>query len=313
MFPTPSSVVSRTEAVIDGLGAPFEMRGMLTYPLRKADAQLARDSRWPVLHLPLSLGAEFGLDPEVAEGLACACLLLYGFADLTDDAQDGDLQGDWGWERAVNAGFALSFLGQEVLGRLDLPSEPKLRLVQAFARAGRLMTFGQDGDLRAVYPAVPSIEEYMATITRKTGASVAYFAMAPAIAAQAPDERIARLSTYGESLGAFHQIMSDLADYLTPQGSGSDLRNRKITLPILYGLAQDPSESIRGWLAGTEAGEDLWDRLARLGAPAYCRMKAQLFRRKAMAQLEALALLPEVDAELRAYLKDPSRASTLEL
>ena len=313
MFPTPTSVVSRAEAVIDGLGAPLEMRGLLTYPLSKAEAQLARDSRWPVLHLPLSLGAEFGLSPDTAEGLACACLLLYGFADLTDDAQDGDLQGDWGWERAVNAGFALSFLGQEVLGRLDLPSEPKLRLVQAFARAGRLMTFGQDGDLRAVYPAVPSIEEYMATITRKTGASVAYFAMAPAIAAQAADERIARLSTYGESLGAFHQIMSDLADYLTPQGSGSDLRNRKLTLPILYGLTQDPSESIRGWLAGAEGGEDLWDRLAQLGAPAYCRMKAQLFRRKAMAELEALALSPEVDAELRAYLKDPSRASTLEL
>jgi hypothetical protein len=313
VFPTPSSVVSRTEAVIDGLGAPFEMRGLLTYPLSKAEAQLERDSRWPVLHLPLRLGAEFGLSPEVVEGLACACLLLYGFADLTDDAQDGDLQGDWGWERAVNAGFALSFLGQEQLGRLDLPAEPKLRLVQAFAKAGRLMTFGQDGDLRAAYPAVPSIEQYMTTITQKTGASVAYFAMAPAIAAQVPDERVARLSTYGESLGAFHQIMSDLSEYLTPMGSGSDLRNRKLTLPILYGLAQDPSDHIRAWLEGSAPEEDLSERLARLGAPAYCRMKAQLFRRKALAELEALALSPEVDAELRAYLKDPSRATMLEL
>lgn len=313
VLPTPDLVVSRTEAVIDGLGAPLEMRELLGYPLAKARHQLQRDPQWPVLHLPLRLGLAFGLSPDVAADLACACLLLYGFADLTDDAQDGDLRGDWGWERAVNAGFTLSFLGQERVLGLDLPAATTRLLAEGFAQAGRKMTFGQDGDLRAVYPEVPSIAAYMETITGKTGASVAYFSAAPAIAANLPQAAIQALHLYGESLGAYHQILSDLADYQAPSGRGTDARNRKLTLPLLYGLSQERDGRLRAWLEGASPDVDVAETLARLGAPGYCRMKAQLFKRKAQSALAALALPSELDADLQRLLTDPHAELRLDL
>jgi len=167
--------------------------------------------------------------------------------------------------------------------------------------------------LRAAFPDVPSVEEYLATITGKTGASVAYFAGIAAIAARRPEETIRRLMTYGESLGAYHQIMSDLADIRAPWGSGSDVRNRKLTLPILYGLSQDPSGRVRAWLEGNEPDLAVAEELERLGAPIYCRMKAQIFRRKALAQLDGLGLSSGVATDLRGYLSAQGPASMLEL
>jgi geranylgeranyl pyrophosphate synthase len=297
------------------------MRDLLGYPLRKARAQLSKDARWPVLHLPLTLAAEFALPPDVAEDLTCACLLLYGFADLADDAQDGDLQGDWGWERAVNAGFALSFLGQEVLSELDLPASARLDLTAAFARTGRLMTFGQEGDLRATSAHVPSVAEYMETVTGKTGASVAFFAAAPAIAALRPRATVELLSAYGMALGIQHQIASDLTDFQQPAARGSDARNRKVTLPLIYGLDQDRSGRIRSWLEGDggDAPErsapslDIATELAALGTGVYCRMQAQLQRRKALSCLDELDLSNGARAELAAYLSEQATSPSLEL
>lgn len=313
IFPTPDTVVTRSAALIAGAAAPAAMRDLLAYPLRKAQAQLARDARWPVLHLPLTLGREFALAPDVAEDLASACLFLYGFADLTDDAQDGDLQGDWGWERAVNAGFTLSFLGQEILSELDLAAGMRLDLVSAFARAGGLMTFGQEGDLRATAAHVPSVAEYMETVAGKTGASVAFFAAATAIAARQPRATVENLSAYGTALGIQHQITSDLADFQEPETRGSDARNRKVTLPLIYGLDQDRDGRIRAWLSGDMTGLDIAAELDALGTGAYCRMQAQIQRRKALSHLDALELSESAKSELAAYLSERAPSISLEL
>lgn len=269
------------------------MRSLLDYPLRKARAHAARDPEWPVLRLPLLMSREFGLEAPVAKGLAVASLLLYGFADLTDDAQDGDLQGDWGWERAVNAGNTLAFLAQRALLELPLEGAIRAELALALTSAGAEMTFGQESDLLASYPRVPSVEDYLLTVRRKTGASAAFFAKSAAIAARKDPALVEALHGFGESLGAYYQILSDL-DAFKEEGS-SDLRNRKATLALIYGLQQDLSGELERRLASEAM---LGDLLETLGAGVYCQMRAQVFQRRALGALRAMELSPETRAAL---------------
>lgn len=283
------------------------MTDLLHSPLRKASAHLARNPHWPVIELPLLLSREFGLEPRITVDLGIACLLLYGFADITDDAQDGDLPPEWDWQRAVNAGNLLSFLGSEVL--LQLPLEPSVsnRLASAYARAGRRMTFGQESDLLANYPRVPTTEEYIATITYKTGASAAFFAQAPAIASGQPESCLQELQRFGKALGGYIQVLSDLEGY--DGRMGSDFKNLKVTLPLLFGLSQPDGESLRVHLEHRSA-EDVSEALRRMGAPAYCRMRAELFRRHAVEALARIPISEVAQSTLLGYFEPTSRLET---
>ncbi|MNY06646.1 (2E,6E)-farnesyl diphosphate synthase [compost metagenome] len=293
MTPSFDTVLAGTEALIEGLRAPDSMQEILEYPLHKARAHVFRDPEWPVIQLPLLLSRNFDVSPDIAVGLAMASLLLYGFADITDDAQDGDLRGDWGWERAVNAGNALAFLAHRTLLELPLESLVQATLTHALTSAGLAMTFGQENDLRATFPRVPSVEEYFQTIQRKTGGSAAFFAKAAAIASRQSPGLIETLHRIGEHLGTYHQLLSDL-DAFT-QAESSDLRNRKVTLPLIYTLNQSSEESknLAQLLSNGTKSEDLEQILMQSGSRAYCQMKAQLIRRQALALLMDSPLSPE--------------------
>lgn len=306
------NILEHAEALISGLGASASMQSLLTYPIRKAEAQLALNDRWPVLFLPLTLGRAYGLREEITTGLGLASLLLYGFADLTDDAQDGDLPETWSWQRAVNAGNALAFLGSEVLLRLALPSSAKESLCRAYAQAGRNMTFGQESDLLATFPEVPTVATYLDTVSGKTGASVAFFAKASAIAAQETEGTVSDWHEVGESLGIYHQIISDLQASL--ESDSSDLRNRKITLPLIFGLTQtDSGDDIVRILQGSENRGELAEQLRRIGAVSYCRMRAETCRRRGLKTLKRLNLSQEVEEAIRNLFDTRSSHPHIEL
>lgn len=303
-------VLERAGALIQGLGSPASMTELLRYPLNKAAAHLQSNRHWPVIELPLLLGTEFALSPRVSTDLAIANLLLYGFADITDDAQDGDLPEQISWQRAVNAGNLLSFLGSKVL--LGMPLEASLinRLASAYAAAGQLMTHGQELDLLATYPHVPTIEAYFDAIAKKSGASAAFFAQAAAIAAGHSEHCVQDLGDFGRSLGAYIQILSDLEGY--DGNVSSDFKNLKVTLPLLFGLASSEGETIRAHLEQGSAG-DLAEALRRLGAPAYCRMRAELLRRRANKALSRVPISGPTRAALMDYLESASKPASLYL
>lgn len=286
------------------------MAKLLRYPLNKAAAHLQSNRHWPVVELPLRLGAEFALSPRISTDLAIASLLLYGFADITDDAQDGDLPEEISWQRAVNAGNLLSFLGSEVLLGMPLDASLSNQLASAYAAAGRHMTYGQESDLLATYPHVPSLEAYFDAIAKKSGASAAFFAQAAAIAAGKPEQSIQDLGEFGRSLGIYIQILSDLEGY---DGQvSSDFKNLKVTLPLLFGLTGSERNTIRTHLEQGSAVE-LAEALRRLGAPAYCRMRAELFRRRASTALSRVPLSASTRTALMDYLEAASKPASLYL
>ena len=307
------SILVKAEALIEGLRAPDSISDLLAYPVRKARAHVDRNPEWPVLRLPLLTSQAFGCEPSVAQGLALASLLLYGFADLTDDAQDGDLQGDWSWQRAVNAGNALLFLAHRKLLELPLAPERCNALTTALTQAGIAMTFGQERDLLARYPQVPSVETYMETIRGKSGASAAFFASAAAIATGQEPATRAALHAYGECLGSYLQILSD-ADAFAHADS-SDLRNRNVTLPLIVALqpGKPAQQELTAELEQATSGSEIGRLVSESGGLMYAQMKARMLQKNAMAHLADLPLDTDTRAALEGQFRMPSRSTAYAL
>ena len=86
-------------------------------------------------------------------------------------------------------------------------------------------------------------EEYMDIIYKKTASLLSVCCTCGAIAAGADNDRRQTMKLYGDRLGVAFQIKDDILDYLSgPTGKPhlSDLRERKITLPLLLVLEAAP-------------------------------------------------------------------------
>ena len=94
-------------------------------------------------------------------------------------------------------------------------------------------------------------------IRKKTAALIATSASAGALAVGAPREKVALMHRFGEALGMAFQIQDDILDYTpsaqTGKPANNDLRERKVTLPLLAVLER----------AGEARRTELLDRLSR--------------------------------------------------
>lgn len=81
---------------------------------------------------------------------------------------------------------------------------------------------------------------YFDVIRKKTASLLGISAAAGAMAVGAPRERIERMRRFGEALGMAFQIQDDILDYTrtaqTGKPANNDLRERKITLPLIVVL-----------------------------------------------------------------------------
>jgi octaprenyl-diphosphate synthase len=133
------------------------------------------------------------------------------------------IMGDYLYSRAVI----------ELVGLDDL--EP----LRVMSRVTNEMTVGEMRQLLAHDPLQFSEEEYDLLIQSKTASLVSGACEVGALGAP-PDQRAA-LRRYGQALGMAFQIVDDLLDYVgdasvTGKPSGSDLREHKVTLPLIAAL-----------------------------------------------------------------------------
>lgn len=97
-----------------------------------------------------------------------------------------------------------------------------------------------------------SRESYLDIIYKKTASLIGISASAGALAAGASSEAVARMRRYGEAVGMAFQIQDDILDYTrtahTGKPSNNDLRENKITLPLLCVLERTDGERRRALL-----------------------------------------------------------------
>ena len=117
----------------------------------------------------------------------------------------------------------------------------------------------------------------------------------------APSHRAA-LTRFGERLGMAFQVADDLLDYteqteMTGKPSGLDLKEHKVTLPLIAALREMPSSArarVDALFASPEPDEDAIAEVVTIvrdhGGLEYARRRADQYSREAE---EALADLPD--------------------
>jgi octaprenyl-diphosphate synthase len=87
-------------------------------------------------------------------------------------------------------------------------------------------------------------ETYYEIIKKKTAVLIAACTKAGAVAVNASSEDAEKLKLFGLNLGIAFQIKDDLLDYdetsKTGKAFGNDIRERKITLPLIFALKNSP-------------------------------------------------------------------------
>ena len=184
-----------------------------------------------------------------------------------------------------------------------------LEVLGVLADATNAMTVGEMRQLTSLDALRFSEEDYEALIRAKT-ASLLSAACAIGALAGAREHRAA-LARYGERLGMAFQVADDLLDYtseesVTGKPGGLDLREHKVTLPLIHALRGLGGPARREVDALFEDAEPDDARIARVieivaerGGLDYARERGLEYAREAEA---ALAELP--DSAATASLRD---------
>ncbi|UCF92580.1 MAG: polyprenyl synthetase family protein [Desulfobacterales bacterium] len=142
-----------------------------------------------------------------------------------------------------------------------------------------------------------SESEYLEVITRKTAVLFQAACRVSAILASAPAEKEIALSDFGYNLGIAFQMADDLFDYTLDTDSfgkevGADLREGKLTLPVIYALQQAESQDreqmiriIKNKDFSLQEFEQLIELLKKYGGLAYTEAKAGGFINRAKEAL----------------------------
>ena len=181
-----------------------------------------------------------------------------------------------------------------------------LEPLRILARVTNEMTVGEMRQLTAHDPLAFTEAEYDLLIRSKTASLLSGACEVGALGAE-PHVRAA-LRRFGHHLGMAFQIIDDLIDYTeeeatTGKPSGSDLREHKVTLPLIHALPRlngDERVVIDGLMATAEPSDDLIGEVIALvtgaGGLGYARERAQWFCDQAEAELEALPSSPTREA-----------------
>jgi len=130
----------------------------------------------------------------------------------------------------------------------DLVSLGDIEALQALTRASTEMTLGEMRQLAVIQPLDFGEAEYYALIRSKTASLMRTACELGALCGARRYQ--ASLGEYGENLGMAFQITDDLLDYreakeTTGKPSGLDLREHKVTLPLIFALREMSATSRR--------------------------------------------------------------------
>jgi geranylgeranyl diphosphate synthase type I len=282
----------------------------------EADAQGRGKRIRPLLAL-LCCGAAGGAWQD-ALPVASAIELVHNFSLAHDDIQDQSperrgrptLWARWGTAQAINTGDALLALARLSTFRLRGIGHTEatvLDVQRALDEACLHLTKGQHLDLAFESHERVTVDEYLEMIEGKTAALVAASTACGALLARAAPRLLEAYRDFGRNLGLAFQILDDVlgiwgAPGITGKPAGDDLKSRKKTLPVLFGL--EHSGPFRDLWSATDVSEGKLGEMARLledcGALEHARTAAGKHTDRALDSLERAHPQGEAAEELRA-------------
>lgn len=181
---------------------------------------------------------------------AGAVEMVHNFTLVHDDIMDNDetrhgvltTHKKFGMPLAILAGDVLFSKAFQVVSKSNLPSQSTNELVSRLSKACVDVCEGQLLDIKmAESKKIPSQNEYIKMISKKTAALFDVSCSMGAICAKSKTKDIANLSSFGKNLGIAFQITDDLMGVMgdpkiTKKPVGNDLREGKKSLPILLAI-----------------------------------------------------------------------------
>jgi geranylgeranyl diphosphate synthase type I len=260
----------------------------------------------PETYLPLAccraVGGEARNAVHVAAALLANIVCLRIFDDAADQDRPGRLWEQVGPSRAWNYGSAIQVLSFDILGRAPLPPQLIYQLHRLFIDTLVLIAYGQDRDMSGQ---TRSIEAYWLTIEHKNAHAFAGACAAGAIVGTDNIELVKACGRYGHHLGLAIQILNDMDSIWSAEGK-TDLKQGKVTLPLLYGLATEHPErdELNALVAADDIasnGERIKEILDHIDTRGYLMWAALTERDHA---LEAIAPCPNLDGRevLESYI-----------
>jgi geranylgeranyl diphosphate synthase type II len=133
----------------------------------------------------------------------------------------------------------------EVLARLGCPAEARVRIIEEIARGtGTVggMIGGQVVDLEAEH-SKPDIQMLEYIHRSKTAALITASVVSGGLYAGADDADVAKLRSFGQSIGLAFQIVDDVLDVTQTseqlgKTAGKDTAAQKATYPALFGIEE---------------------------------------------------------------------------
>lgn len=153
-------------------------------------------------------------------------------------------------------------------------------------------------------------ETYFRIISDKTASLLSTCCEIGARASTVDEDKIKAMREYGENLGIAFQIRDDILDYvgthtLLGKPLGGDIREKKITLPLIYALKNSPPDEAKKIIKNLKSGEKkidvkmIIDFTKRNGGIEYAEKTALEYAEKAKQKLELF-----IDSEYKASLID---------
>jgi octaprenyl-diphosphate synthase len=207
----------------------------------------------------------------------------------------------WNHQTAIIMGdylYSRSVMELTALGRVDL--------LEVLSKAANEMSVGEMRQLMSCDALRFTENDYYRLIASKTASLMSAACEMGAVAGE-PAHRIA-LASFGHDLGMAFQIADDLLDYneteaVTGKPAGQDLREHKMTLPLIYALEHIDAQARRDveeFFADPEPTDSGIERVVRVvreaGGIEYSLERARYFGERAETMLSSLPACEATDA-----------------
>jgi octaprenyl-diphosphate synthase len=249
--------------------------------------------------------------------LACVVELLHTATLIHDDVVDQaplrrgrpSANAQWGDDASILVGDHLYSKSFAMLVR-----DNDRAVMETLARATVSMTEAEVFQLERKRSGVTTEADYLRIITQKTASFISACCRIGALLGGIPAAQVEALTRYGLDVGVAFQISDDSLDFIADQDRlgkaiGSDLREGKLTLPLIAMLDRAPqwdAERVRGLLKRRALAPAEIEEIRRLvlkhDGVEYARERASAYAQAAKADLETFP--PSDEREILALIAD---------
>ena len=194
----------------------------------------------------------YGEVSEVTQHSAVSLELLHTASLVHDDVVDESYERRG--QASVNASFnnkVAVLVGDYILSTslLHVSYTNNPQIVQRLSELGRTLAAGEILQLSNIQCQELREDVYYQVIQQKTAALFEACAAIGALSAGANNEQVECARRFGQQLGIMFQIRDDIFDYFDSKEigkpTGNDMAEGKLTLPVIYALSCNYSESMQ--------------------------------------------------------------------